>query len=83
MLRMLVLVRSLRTGVGAKLAAAVHEIREDSSGAAMVEYSVLITLITGVLIAFVVGVGEWVQAAWNDLCQALATAAINGVTGIC
>ncbi len=83
MLRVIVLLSNLPTGVGAKLAGLVRKIREDSTGAAMVEYSVLIGLITALVIAFVFGVGQWVQAAWNDLCQVLATAPINGVTGIC
>ncbi len=83
MLRMLVLLSNLPTQVRAKLAGLVREIREDSTGAAMVEYSVLIGLITALVIAFVFGVGQWVQAAWNDLCQVLATAPINGVKGIC
>ncbi len=83
MLRMLVLLSNLPTHARAKLAGIVREIRDDSRGAAMVEYSVLIGLITALVIALVFGVGQWVQAACNDLCQTLANAPISGVTGIC
>ncbi len=79
MLRMLVLLSNLPTHLRAKLAG----ICKDSSGAALVEYSVLIGLITALVIALVFGVGQWVQAAWNDLCQTLANAPISGVKGIC
>ncbi len=73
MLRMLVLLSNLPTDVRAKLAAIVHEIRTDSSGATMVEYSILVGLITAVAILFIVGVGQYVSGAWSVLC-----ASING-----
>ena len=71
MLRMLVLLSNLPTQARAKLAGILREIREDSSGAALVEYSVLIGLITALAIAFIFGVGQFVTGAWSDLCAAL------------
>jgi len=42
-------------------------LRKDESGAAMVEYSVLVGLITAVTIAMVLAVGVWVNATWTTL----------------
>ena len=52
-------------------------LRKDESGATMVEYSVLIGIITAVTIAIIVGVGGFVNTAWNDLCDALDTTTIG------
>ena len=71
MLRMLVLLSNLPTQARAKLAGIFREIREDSSGAALVEYSVLIGLITALAIAFIFGVGQFVSGAWSTLCAHL------------
>ena len=67
MLRMLVLLSNLPTQARAKLAGIVR----DSSGAALVEYSVLIGLITALAIAFIFGVGQFVSGAWSTLCAHL------------
>jgi pilus assembly protein Flp/PilA len=45
--------------------------RCEESGAAMVEYSVLIGIITGVVIASVAIVGTYVEGAWSTLTTAL------------
>ena len=45
----------------------------DESGAALLEYSILIGLITAGVIGFVTGAGSWVNTKW----QALATAGIK------
>ena len=71
MLRMLVVLSNLPTHVRAKLAGIVREIRTDTSGAALVEYSVLIGLITALAIAFIFGVGQFVSGAWSLLCAHL------------
>ena len=47
--------------------AGLKKLREDEQGAAMIEYSILIGLITALVIALVVLVGDWVQNAWFDL----------------
>jgi pilus assembly protein Flp/PilA len=46
---------------------------KDESGAALLEYSILIGLITAGVIGFVTGAGDWVNAKWS----ALATAGIK------
>jgi pilus assembly protein Flp/PilA len=43
----------------------------DEDGAALVEYSVLIGIITAATIATIVLVGAWVSGAWVDLEAAL------------
>ena len=53
------------------LKARLVALRDDEEGAAMIEYSVLIGLITALVIALVVTVGQWVENAWNDLNAAL------------
>jgi pilus assembly protein Flp/PilA len=46
----------------------------DESGAAMVEYTILLGIITVAVIALIIGVGTWVSSKWNTLNSALATA---------
>jgi pilus assembly protein Flp/PilA len=48
---------------------------KDEDGAALVEYSVLIGIITVAVIALVISVGDWVSFEWNALCTKLNTAA--------
>jgi len=71
MLRLLVMLSNLPIELRAKLGRILREIREDSSGAALVEYSVLIGLITALAIAFIFGVGQFVSGAWSTLCANL------------
>lgn len=47
-------------------------LRKDESGATMVEYSILIGIITAITIGFIIGVGTFVDNAWTDLCTNLA-----------
>ena len=42
--------------------------RKDESGATMIEYSILIGIITAAAIAFIIGMGGYVTTAWTDLC---------------
>jgi pilus assembly protein Flp/PilA len=51
----------------------VAKFAKDESGAALLEYSILIGLITAGVIGFVTGAGDWVSSKW----QALATAGIK------
>jgi pilus assembly protein Flp/PilA len=46
---------------------------KDEDGASMVEYSVLVGLITVGVIALVVRVGAWITAEWTTLCTTLTT----------
>ena len=47
--------------------------RKDENGATMIEYSILIGLITAVVIAFIFAVGTYVSGAWSLLCSNLAS----------
>lgn len=55
-----------------KLRTFLARLCKDESGATMVEYSVLIGIITAITIGIIVGVGGFVDAAWTDLCDNLA-----------
>jgi pilus assembly protein Flp/PilA len=57
------------------MAKLLRRLRKDEEGAALVEYTVLIGIITVAVIALVVSVGDWVSFEWNALCTALNTAA--------
>jgi pilus assembly protein Flp/PilA len=57
-----------------KLRNFVARFRKDESGAALIEYTVLIGLITVAVIATVIVVGGWVGTQWTSLSTALATA---------
>ena len=77
MLRMLVLLRNFPLDIKAKLTAMARELRDDTSGAEIVEYAVMIGLLTAAAIATIVLVGGWVAGEWSILC-----ANINGKGGI-
>lgn len=44
---------------------------EDEDGAAMVEYTILLGIITVAVIATIVTVGAWVSTQWTTLCSDL------------
>lgn len=48
--------------------------RDDENGAAMIEYTVLLGIITVAIIGVIVTVGGWVETQWNTLDTALAGA---------
>lgn len=48
-----------------------RELLGDRSGAAMVEYSILIGLIAAAIVVAVGLVGTWMLGEWQDLCTAL------------
>ena len=54
-----------------KLMTMTRQFRDDENGAAMVEYSILIGIITVATIAAIVFVGGWVGTQWNNLQAAL------------
>jgi len=54
-----------------------RQFRSDENGAAMVEYSVLVGIITALAIALIVGVGGFVTDAWTSLCDSLDTTTIG------
>ena len=43
-------------------------VRKDDTGATMIEYSILIGIITAVTITFIIGMGDFVSSAWSTLC---------------
>jgi len=45
----------------------VRKFVKDEKGAAMIEYSVLIGLVTAAVIGVVISVGDWVNTQWSDL----------------
>ncbi len=49
----------------------VARFRKDEDGAALIEYSVLIGLITVAVIATIVLVGDWVVSQWAALLSAI------------
>ena len=49
----------------------------DESGATMVEYTILIGLITVVAIALIASVGTWVKNAWTVVNSTLASSPIT------
>jgi pilus assembly protein Flp/PilA len=53
--------------VMSKFNAIVARFLREEEGASLIEYSILIGLITALVIAIIVVVGTWVQNAWSDL----------------
>lgn len=50
-----------------KFNAIVARFLREEEGASLIEYSILIGLITALVIAIIVVVGTWVQNAWTNL----------------
>jgi pilus assembly protein Flp/PilA len=46
--------------------------RDDESGAAMVEYSILVGIIAGAAILAILAIGGWVSGRFTGLCTSLA-----------
>jgi pilus assembly protein Flp/PilA len=63
----------VETHMQANISNLVTRFIQDEDGAALLEYSILIGLITAGVIGFVTGAGAWVTSKW----QALATAGIK------
>ena len=53
-----------------KLMTMARQFRDDENGAAMVEYTVLIGIITASVILLIIGVGAWVNIQWQALADA-------------
>jgi pilus assembly protein Flp/PilA len=56
-------------------------VRKDENGATMIEYSILIGIITAVTIAFIIGMGDFVSTAWNTLCTNVNSTDIGCTAG--
>ncbi|KRB31118.1 MULTISPECIES: Flp family type IVb pilin [Mesorhizobium] len=57
-----------------KLMTMTRQFRDDENGAAMVEYTILLGIITVAVIATIIGVGGWVNTKWTALNANLTTA---------
>ena len=60
-----------------RISVSVDRFMADESGATMVEYTILIGLITVVAIALIAAVGTWVQNAWTSVNTTLAASPIT------
>ncbi|TIR00822.1 Flp family type IVb pilin [Mesorhizobium sp.] len=60
-----------------KLVNLAKAFRDDDSGAAMVEYSILVGIIAGAAILIIVGIGMWVNGRFSDLCTDLNASGIG------
>ncbi|RWN51375.1 MAG: Flp family type IVb pilin [Mesorhizobium sp.] len=60
-----------------KLISMAKQFRDEESGAAMVEYSILIGIIATASILIVIAIGAWVSGAFTELCDNL-----KGVAGV-
>ena len=48
-------------------------VRKDENGATMIEYSILIGIITAIAIAIIIQMGNFVKESWADLCTSVDT----------
>ena len=58
-----------------KLWGFLARVRKDESGATMIEYSILIGIITAAAIGMIVLMGDYVVSAWTRVCSAAYQAA--------
>ena len=54
-----------------KLISLFRRLSKDDSGASLIEYSILIGLITVAVIVLISGVGDWVVSQWSGLSNNL------------
>ncbi|WP_192360108.1 Flp family type IVb pilin [Mesorhizobium mediterraneum] len=54
-----------------KLMTMTRQFRDDENGAAMVEYTILLGIITVAVIATIILVGGWISGQWTSLQAAL------------
>ncbi|WFP62783.1 Flp family type IVb pilin [Mesorhizobium sp. WSM4904] len=55
-----------------KLMTMARQFRDEENGAAMVEYTVLLGIITVAVIATIILVGTWVSGKWTALYSAIS-----------
>jgi pilus assembly protein Flp/PilA len=63
-----------------KLRGMFARLRKSEDGATMIEYSILIGIITAATIALIVVMGDFVVSAWADLCAAADTVPTIAIT---
>jgi pilus assembly protein Flp/PilA len=54
-----------------KAQVALNSFKRNESGATLIEYSLLIGLITVLVVVAVTGVGTWANTQWGSLCTAV------------
>jgi pilus assembly protein Flp/PilA len=54
-----------------KAQVALNSFKRNESGATLIEYSLLIGLITVLVVVAVTGVGTWANTQWTGLCTAV------------
>lgn len=59
----------------------IRQIGKDERGAALIEYTVLIGLITGAVMVMVLAVGDWTKSQWSDLNTDLQNCGANSNAG--
>jgi pilus assembly protein Flp/PilA len=57
-----------------KLWGFLARLRKDEKGATMIEYSILIGIITAAVISLIIAMGGYVVSQWTLLCSAAAPA---------
>jgi pilus assembly protein Flp/PilA len=57
-----------------KLLTLAKQFRDEESGAAMVEYTILLGIITSLVILTVLAVGTYVSGTWDAFCSTLDSA---------
>ncbi len=63
------------------LRAYIRQIGRDERGAALIEYTVLIGLITGAVMVLVLAVGDWTKSQWSALDTDLQNCGANPNAG--
>jgi len=51
----------------------IETLKENKEGATIIEYSLLIGLLTVAVVALIAVVGPWLAAAWTNLCTNINT----------
>jgi pilus assembly protein Flp/PilA len=64
-----------------KLISMAKAFRDEESGAAMVEYSILVGIIAGAAILAIVAIGLWVSGRFGGLCDILNGKGSTGTAG--
>jgi len=60
-----------------KLATIAGRFREEEEGAAMIEYAILVGIISVASIAVVIAIGAWVHTQFTTLCSGLKSGTNN------
>ena len=56
-----------------KLRGLIARLRNSEDGATMIEYSILIAIITALVIGLIFGMSDYVISAWSSICSAVGS----------